>query len=363
MSKAHGMMQLPGEKKNYLEIIKGELNTVKNMDDLKSIGEIVKIATKLDKRDIEELLSLKFNQSKMLPQIVALCIVVPVNVAPKPLNTLIKKIIPDFNSLTKNIQNGLTYKYVETGLLSGEGRQLFEEGVVASLSTDSPAYFAGPYLYLLASIKNPIDIFEKHSITYSKSARIDTMTLYHYGEVLLLLNNYDKSEKYLLRAYKLAKRAKISSLIEPIVDYLSLASFLNHVPYDVFCKYIKYTQQPKNFALSIWDIDHPGYLNNIDDKYEYFTYFKGEILREHTRRVIFDYAETTSEMTLQSLCEACNNDNIEEVLSSLRSSGELKFKIHDGNIKFIRLNYQDQIDCEQAKIDDLLKLVKPSKTS
>lgn len=359
MSKAH--MQLPSvEKKSHIDIVKNEVNSIKSMEDLKKMGEIYKSVLKLDNREVEELLSLKFIQSKMLSPRVALSLLIPPKKAPRSLNVLIQQLIPDFNSISKNIQNSLAYKYVETSLIIGEGQQLYDSGVITSMFSDNPAYFAGPYLFLLVSIKNPkcIDIFKEKSIIYTKDSRIDTMTLYHYGELLLLLNDFEKSEKHLLRAYKLAKRAKIKDLIEPIVDVLSLASFLNHIPFSVFCNYLKFTHHPSGFALNIWEVDSHDYKSKIHDKWEFYKYFEGEIMREHTRRVIFDYAETTTEMPIQLLYTACNNENTEEVLKSLGSSGELKFKIQDGVIKFIKHNYQAQIDCEQEKVDALLNLVK-----
>ena len=143
-----------------------------------------------------------------------------------------------------------------------------------------------------------------------------------------------------------------------VVEKLSLASFLNHTPYLVFQKYLKLTHQPQGLTLNIWDLDDSNYLSKIQDTKKFFDNFLEEILYEHTRRVIFDYADTTSEMNLQSLIDACNNPNTEAVLLSLRSSGEIKFKIQEGNIKFIRHNYQEQINCEQEKIDNYLKTFK-----
>lgn len=352
MSKEQGYMQ--PDKKPYLDYVKNDILKVKNMDDLKDLGKTMKDAKALEKREVEELFNSKFLQAKNVPQLAALCIVVPTNAVPNQLYSLISKLLPDMKNLNFRIQNGIAYKYVEAAISISEGKNLLANDIFIALFYDSPAIYAGPYLRLLASIKDPKDIFEKNAISYTKEPRIDVLTLYYYSINLLLLNNYKKSEQFLLRSYKLAKKAKIDDTIPSIVEKLSLASFLNHVPHTVFLSLVKLTHHPEKHASSIWDLDNSNYLDQIQDPKNFYNQFRKQIIFEHTRRVIIDFTISTSEMPLQLLIEACNNPDTMEVLALMKSSGEIKFRIKDNIIKFIKFNYQVQIDQEQENIKILL---------
>ncbi|OHT03170.1 hypothetical protein TRFO_06852 [Tritrichomonas foetus] len=332
------------QEKNHFAYITNDINEIKDFNDLKKLGAAFNEIKSVDRHQFDNLFSEQFLKSKKLPQIVAICMIVPLHFAPEQLYNLITRILGDITHIPNEYKTTLVMRFVESALTIGRGTELFNTGIIQTFQKDSPKFFTVPLLFLSASICAPLEIA---TIQFNDSPMLDIMAYYYSACNLILLHKFPEAEDQLLRAYALSKCYK--KMKPAIVSKLNLTSFLNQSSFNCLMKKISLKDKPDENVLLIWEIDPQ--LFKITD--QFYLKLENEIRKEHTRRVIFDYAKSTVQLNINLLRKECQNFYFEETLTILKESGELKFRIRDDVIKFIRINYQLRADKEQMTVEKL----------
>lgn len=337
--------------------IEKPLIQITKFDDLKSIGDLFEKSKDLELNVIKVLFSEKYLTQLHIPGIVALIMLTPLQKAPNHLYDFLSKVIyvkPFLENLAKipdNYQYCIAMKFAKVACICNKVPEAVQLEVYNHLLGTNPTIYMPSLLYIHAQIKDPFTC----PIQYRKDGRIDTITLYYLSLNHMLKDEFREAEFLLRKCYLLSKSCK--DIRPSIIHKLSLASFLNRTPRDVFKLYIPEKHFPKGIAGDIWE---PRLINTsqLDGFYQEF---ESKIVKESARRIILDYAETTSAISTKDLCKACGvkQNDLNKILDELAASGDLKFdKSADGVITFIALCCVKPVNDELLITSQLLSSIK-----
>lgn len=343
------------------------LNGIKTMEDLNNIGHVfTQFNDPGNWKDFKNGLAQYPTSAINLPTQICIAMCCPIKIVPEEIFARINELLTQhFKEIPLKFKFNLVSRLVSSALYLQIGERLLADKFFIELVNQFPQYFAYAFLYLSASLEKPQDLFESIPIHYTKIPRQDLLTLYYYSVNLLLLKtdkHIKKAEQYLLYAFELATQSKSEDLLPSVIQKLSVASFLNHVPYSIFLNRLPKYQKIEPNALSFWDIDIR--FNPSCDKTGFYQKLSNEIQQERSIRIVYDYAKTTTQVTFEQLQEACGTTDIQLVLTSLESMGNIEYVLKDGIITFLRCSNQSKIDYEQQEIEKLYNQINriPSST-
>ncbi|OHT01445.1 hypothetical protein TRFO_31775 [Tritrichomonas foetus] len=349
-------MAMNKDKKNNLI---AEIKKIVTFNDLTKIGSLIEEGQSLDVKTATDLFNIKQMKDLPIPSMIALILIAPLKTVPGLIFQYIENVyfqnLPTFVELHNDYKTGIVMRYVRAAVLCSKGVETFKNGFLHQLQKENPGLYSAPLLYLAAQIDNPMTL----NIRLTKNPRIDTLTTYYLGVNYIMLKNWDEAEKLLIKALALSKYCK--DIRPSIIHKMSLASFLNKTPKSVFTNRIA----PKNLlpgqSSKIWGLDGNYDSDRVDFFYRAFAH---EIRQEHIRRVIIDFAETTTRVLLTDLTTACGFGNtikpnqIEEHVKALIKAGEIQASISKDFVEFESVSLQAHVETEMNNVCTILGNIK-----
>ena len=133
--------------------------------------------------------------------------------------------------------------------------------------------------------------------------------LYYFRGILKMLNDdFDGAE------FDLEKSFYLSSVLKEkrqcIIQQLSLVYFLNQKEHDLLNKMLPPYLKPTGIYEKLWDLDKDYAENEYDD---FLKYFKDKIKQERIRRIVYDLAIYTKQISLEQFLSKCGVKSIEDV--------------------------------------------------
>lgn len=323
-----------------------EILEIKDYRDLKNLGNLIDEFKYTDK---QVPITIFLENNKLTPiQILALCIVAPVQVEPEIIYRLLRENVNHFSDCGKSFYTGLAMRLVAYACMSNNGEKLYEDNIIQDLVQKSPEYFTCALLFLTAQIQRPIEV-DPH---FTKDIRCYAMSLYYHGINMLLLHKYKDAENSFSHALLFSKGCK--DIRTSLIDKLSLASFLNRTPKSVFYSRLNEKYYPVyGCSAEIWEITCPLSTEHFSTFYDVFV---DDIMREYSRRVILHFSVNVTKITITKLSEKCSGSNVEEILDELRKLGEIQYEINDGVVIFQDIILTNKIDTQIQEVTSLMQL-------
>lgn len=346
----------PDKKVNPLE--KGLTQVTKN-DDLKTIGDLIEKSKEVELKAFEQLYTDKYISQLRPAGLIALIMVTPLQKAPLAVYNLVSNGIYSKTYINENLvkipehyQFSVAMRFAYAACLCNKGQEALQLEGLNILYKNNPAIYTSPILYIHAQIKDPLIL----DIQYRKtSKRIDTMALYYLGLNYMLKKNYHEAEFLFMKSYLLSRTCK--DIRPNIIHKLSLASFLNRTPHEVFLQTIPHKHQPTGFVGSLWSLK-PIDVSKLDG---YYHEFEKEIVFESARRIVIDFAETSTAISVKDLAKACNikQTELKKVLDDLMKCGDLVFTTtQDGIVQFTSVNVVQSVQEELETVSKLFTALK-----
>lgn len=350
------MMDLnrPDKKGNPLE--KALLQITKN-EDLKTIGDLIERSNETELKVFEGFYTDKFISQLHPPGIVALIMVTPLQKASLAVYQLASSCIyskPYINDhlpkLHDHFQFSIAMRFACAACLCNKGAEALQLEGFNALYKSNPIIYAPSLLYIHAQIKDPLIL----PIQYRKEGRIDTMALYYLGVNHMLKRNFQDAEFLFMKSYLLSKTCK--DIRPSIIHKMSLASFLNRTPSEVFFRTIPRKHHPSGMVGSLWTLK-PVDLGQLDG---FYREFEKEIVSESARRIVLDFAESSTAISVKDLAKACSikQTDLKKVLDNLSKLGDIQHTItQEGIINFESVAFVQPVNEELVNVQNLFKLI------
>ncbi|KAK8882048.1 hypothetical protein M9Y10_044688 [Tritrichomonas musculus] len=320
-----GMSDFGKGQKKIPEIIV-QCKKVKNTSQLQDLGSLVSLGTESSESDIKVALCDFTLASLEKHQTVALILLIPPSFAPKELYNSFSYILDFLDKLPSRLQTGLALKWVRSAIFADLQNQLYDSKILHGLYEKNPDLYAAPYLYLCSAADHPISM----ETVFSGDVRINALTLYYSAINKMLLADYNAAEMDFIRALTLSKKNR--DMKDSILTKLSLCSFLNRTPEEIFKRRIPLSRSLPKIANEIWKFDR-----NLDLTFlpPFYKRFLSEIAYEHSRGVILNLASTVTVIKLEEAQEFIGKEvPINVLLENLKAEGTLITTINEGYIYF-----------------------------
>lgn len=344
----------PDKKGNPLE--KALLQITKN-EDLKSIGDLIEKSNETELKVFEGFYTDKFISQLHPPGVIALIMITPLQKASSGVYSLASSCVyakPFINDpltkLNEHFQFSVAMRFACAACLCNKGAEVLQHEGFNSMYKSNPVIYGPPLLYIHAQIKDPLIL----PIQYRKEGRIDTMALYYLGVNHMLKREFQEAEFLFMKSYLLSKTCK--DIRPSIIHKLSLASFLNRTPSEVFFRTIPRKHHPNGMVGSLWTLK-PVDLGRLDGFYHEF---EKEIVIESARRIVLDFAETSTAISVKDLAKACNikQTELKKILDNLSKFGDIQHTItQEGIINFESVAFVQPVNEELVNVQNLFKLI------
>ena len=342
------------EKVNPLE---KALVAITKEDDLKNIGDLFEKFNEAEIKVIDSFYTDRFISQLHPHGVIALVMLTPIEKTPSHILNFVSGYIYSKSFITEvlskipeNYQYGIAMRYVKAAYLCNKGLEAINLEGFVSLYKSNPTLYTPPILFIHAQVKEPLT----PQIQYRKDGRIDTITLYYLALNFMLKKDFQQAEFLLTKAFILSKSCK--DVRPNIINKLSLASFLNRTPKEVFCNISPQKHFPKGISGSLWALK-PIDPSQLDS---YYREFEKDIVTESARRIILDYAETSTAVSSKDLAKACGikPNELQRLLSELGKSGDLSCTItQDGNVQFTSIALMQPVNTELVNVTKLFKSI------
>lgn len=253
-----------------------------------------------------------------------------------------------FDMLNSNISAmkqpllGLAMRLVKASIVTGRAEILDFDGLLERLASTVSSEFSIPLLYLKTSLHQPCNV----DLTKYKSGRMNCMLYYYMGVNKLLTEQYEDAYQLLLKA--MYCHDLCPEMGKSLVDYVSVAAFLSHVPRPVLDIVESFGFGLFGVNSKIWDHHHQA--NLIGTR---LFYLRGAIANERKRRLLLSYSKTVSRIPLDNLKAMVGCEDFDRLLESLKQSGDIVYTLEEGIVAFKPTYLSETINAKTQQLLDL----------
>lgn len=289
-------------------------------------------------------------------QMAALILIVPVKFAATEIFQWCQKLFPYLNTFPQIVSSGMMMRFAESSLILNQADSTLQ---TMRWGIGRYDFLIGPYLFLCASSKNPID-FDITSLT--NYPRVDSLAFYYLGINLLMIHDYEKALNSFLHSLTIHSPSDCS---KEIGSAFFLACFLNHIEEQQARSLISDKIEISEEITNLFETDIEIDLND-DDSLNFsdvLKYIIDDVNEEIKRRRIVRFVSVTSRIPVDLLVKKTKLKDekiLFEKLKILKDENVISFRVLNGIVYFSEPNLQPVIDKQYhslVKSTNELKLI------
>lgn len=333
--------EAPVPEREIAKAIKGASSyNIENSYDLAKYA-----ASTLTEKNSGDLVSEEFIKKLNLPQLVILCLIMPMDLHKKFMVKLIGVCLEsDRNELKPAIRNALAMKMIRISVMDRSVSALWSSNLIQKLAQSNLKAWQVPLLYLSAQAGQPLDI----GVDPTFDVRLDTIAYLYSGINKIMAGFYDSADEDLLHAWTLSKGAK--DVRGDIIRYMSLSAYLSGKSIEVFHSRMSRKYWPtKGMPYAIWNI----YERLPDFGGSVYGLVAGPIYRMQTKRLIIDISKCVTSISVSDLQGMCQIKNISDIIATLVTEGEINATIENNVVTMSPCQLAGKIERELFDVSRL----------
>ena len=256
--------------------------------------------------------------------------------------------IPDNKQLQPEIKCSIAIRTIAAAAQISSIKELYSSKIIQNLSSKQPKMFGLPHLMLCAYAVQPID----SNLPEPEHLRQRILFTFYRGINYLFLKKYSKAKLDFIHV--ITMEDSHTDVLNETYKYLSLTCFLIGDSWAVFKHYLeqRHCVLLTGDAKNIWNVDFPIDHYGLSPP---FRLFADDIIRQHSKRVLIDYAQTCTSVPLKDIKE--NTPYFDWALQKINEENEYSIVVEKDVVFFKELDLSKTIEQEAAHLTHLRKLM------